>query len=59
MKHYKNLFSVMTDALGACRSFLLLQYVCNKLLVLDRYRGLKGFGYYDSGNESHLENKSF
>lgn len=58
----QELFPVLTDALGACKSlFLLLQYNCNKLLVVgaDRYGSVKGFGFCDSGNKSHLQSKGF
>lgn len=52
-------FPMLTDALRTCRCLLLVQYVCNKLLIADRYRQVKGFIYYCSGNRSDLENKGF
>lgn len=52
-------FPMLTDALRTCRCLLLVQYVCSKLLVADRYRQVKGLIYCHSGNRSHLQNKAF
>ena len=50
-------FPVLTDAFRTCRCLLLVQRVCNKPLVAERYRQVKGFVYCHSGNRSHVQNE--